>query len=249
MRRGVAAVRRPGFLLYGILSHAVSLASLAYFVLWVYRLGVAKTVDSGAPGDPAVALAVDTVLLAVFCAGHSLLARSRVKRWTRRFVAQPLERATYCLLFGLLLLALCLAWRPLPAVVWRVTAPAAVAAIVALFILFWILHFAAIAWMGYGEFWGLRQVWLAARGEEYRPPAPMTRREFAVSHLLLVVSLMLIPWATPTMSVGQLYFCVFLTVYDVVGAWLSSRDLSDVPAPVPDGAGLARLPAAAAHPR
>jgi len=202
-------------------------------VLWVYRLGVAKTVDSGAPGNPAVAFAVDTVLLAVYCTSHSLLARTSVKRWTRRFVSYPLERATYCLLFGLLLFGLCFAWRPLPAVLWRITSPAGVAAVVALFALGWIVHFGSIFKMGYGEFFGLRQAWLAARGMEYRPPAPMTRRDFAVSHTLLVVSLMWIPWATPTMSEGQLYFCVFLAAYDILGAWLSNRDLSDVPAPVP----------------
>jgi len=205
-------------------------------VLWVYRIKVAKTVDSGVPGDPAVAFAVDTALLTVFCTSHSLFARTSVKRWTRRFVAYPLERATYCLLFGLLLLGLCFAWQPLPAVLWRITSPAGVAAIVAVFALGWIVHFGAIFCMGYGEFFGLRQAWLATRGEEYRPPAPMTRRDFVVSHGLLVVSLMWIPWATPVMSVGQLYFCVFLAAYDIVGAWLSHRDLGDVPAPVPRAA-------------
>jgi len=226
-------MRKPAYLIYAIISQLVGLGSLAYFVFWVYRIGVAKTIDSGAPGKPIAAFAVDTVLLAVFCVSHSVLARTSVKRWTRRFVPHPLERATYCLLFGLMLFWLCFAWRPLPAVVWQVTAPSGIAAIVALFGLCWVVHFASIFWMGYGEFFGLRQAWLAARGEEYRPPAPMARRDFAVSHAFLVISLILIPWATPTMSIGQLYFCVFLALYDVVGAWLSSRDLSDVPSPVP----------------
>jgi hypothetical protein len=227
-------MKKPGFLLYAIFSQAVGLASLAYFALWVYRIWVAKTVDSGVPGDPKVAFAVDTILLAVYCTGHSLLARTSVKRWMRRFIPYPLERATYCLIFGLLLFALCFAWLPLPDVVWRITSPAGVTAIVALFILFWVAHFGSIFWFGYAEFFGLRQAWLAAHGEEYRPPAPMTQGAYAASHGLLVVSLMLIPWATPVMSVGQLYFCVFLAVYDVVGAWLSARDMSDVPAPVPE---------------
>jgi methanethiol S-methyltransferase len=227
-------MKKPVFLLYGILSQVVGLGSLVYFGFWIYRIGVDKTVDSGVPGNPVAAFAVNTVLLGVFCASHSLLARTSVKQWMRRFVPHLLERATYCLIFGLLLFGVCFAWRPLPEVVWQITSPGGVTTIVALFALFWIVHFGAIFWMGYGEFFGLRQTWLAARGEEYRQPAPMTQRDFAVSHLLLVVSLMLIPWATPTMSVGQLYYCVFLSVYDVVGAWLSSRDLSDVPAPVPD---------------
>ena len=164
------------------------------------------------------------MLLAIFCAAHSVLARTRVKQWTRRFVPRPLERATYCLVFAVLLVGLCLAWQPVPQVMWRITSPAGVAAILALFVLAWVAHFAAIFWMNYAEFFGLRQCWLAAHGKEYRPPTPLNRRDFAISHTMLVVSLMAIPWFTPVMSLGQLYFCSFLVLYDVIGSWLAHRD-------------------------
>ncbi|MFY9823265.1 MAG: hypothetical protein WAM82_17920 [Thermoanaerobaculia bacterium] len=234
-------MKKPGYLLYGIFSQIVSIGSLVYFSFWVYRTGVSKTIDSGVPGNPVTAFAVDTILLGIFCLAHSLLARTSVKQWTRRFVPHLLERTTYCLLFGVLLLGVCFAWQPLPEIVWRITSPAGVTAIFALFLLSWIAHFGAIFWMGYGEFFGLRQMWLAAHGEDYRQPAPMTQRDFAISHVTLVISLMVIPWATPAMSVGQLYYCIFLAVYDLIGAWFSSRDLSDVPAPVPN-AGSSSLP-------
>jgi protein-S-isoprenylcysteine O-methyltransferase Ste14 len=227
-------VRKIGPLVYGVISQIIGLGSLVYFGFWVYRAGVPKTVDSGNPGNPAVAFAVDTFLLAFFCFMHSILARSSVKSWMRRYVPHLYERATYCLFFGLLLLATCFAWRPLPAVVWHITSPGPVAAFVTIFALGWIVHFGSLFWMGYAEFFGLRQVWLAARGEEYHPPAPMTRRDFAISHILLIVSLMWIPFFTPTMSVGQLYFASFFALYDILGAFLSARDLSDVPAPVAD---------------
>lgn len=227
-------MKKPGILAYAIAGHIVAIGSLAYFAFWVYRVGVSKTVDSGAAGDPAVAFAIDTVLLTIFCAAHSILARSSVKRWTRRFVPQPLERATYCLLFGAMLFGLCFAWQPLPRILWRIESPAAVSIVFALFLLSWVAHFGALFWMGYAEFFGLRQAWFAAHGEEYRQPAPMTKRDFALSHIILVVSLMAIPWFTPVMSLGQLWYCIFLSGYDLVGAFFSARDLGDVPAPVPD---------------
>jgi len=227
-------VRKAVPLVYGVVSQIVGLGSLVYFGFWVYRAGVPKTVDSGSTGNLVAAVAIDTFLLAFFCFMHSILARSSVKSRMRRYVPHLYERATYCLLFGLLLFATCFAWRPLPAVLWRITSPAGVAAITTVFALGWIVHFGSLFWMGYGEFFGLRQMSFASRGEEYRPPAPMTRRDFAVSHILLIVSLMWIPFATPTMSVGQLYFAGFFALYDILGAWLSARDLSDVPAPVPN---------------
>jgi hypothetical protein len=235
-------VKHPGALLYGIASQVVSLGSLVYFAFWVYRIGVAKTIDSGVPGNRIFALAVDTLLLTVFCFSHSALARTRVKQWMRQFIPHVYERATYCLLFGVLLFAVCFAWQPLPGIVWRIHSTDGVIAIVALFILSWAVHFGALGWMGYAEFFGLRQCRFAANNEDYRPPEPMERRDFLIAHGLLVVSLMAIPWATPVMSVGQLYFCVFLTAYDVVGGWLSSHDLSDVPVPVTRVVVLRRAP-------
>lgn len=227
-------MKKPLALVYGIITHIIGIGSLVYFGFWVYRFGVAKTVDSGDPGNRVVAFAVDTILLAVFCAAHSIFARSSVKAWMRRSIPFLYERATYCLLFGLLLFAVCFLWRPIPQVLWRITSPAGVNTMLALFAFFWIAHFGALFWMGYAEFFGLRQTWFAARGEAYRPPVPMTRRDFAISHVILIVSLMLLPWATPVMSVGQLYYCIFLATYDLIGAWLSARDMSDVPDPVPD---------------
>jgi hypothetical protein len=227
-------VKKPLALAYGILTHIIGIGSLVYFGFWVYRVGVPKTVDSGDPGNRAVAFAVDTILLTIFCAAHSIFARSSVKAWMRRSIPFLYERATYCLFFGALLFAVCFLWRPIPQVVWRITSPAGVNTMLALFAFFWIAHFGALFWMGYAEFFGLRQTWFAAKGEEYRPPAPMTKRDFAVSHVILIVSLMLLPWATPVMSVGQLYYCIFLATYDLIGAWLSARDMSDVPEPLPD---------------
>ena len=229
-------MKKPAYFLYGVISQIITITSLVYFALWVYRIGVSKTIDSGTPGDPLVAFAVNTVLLAIFCSSHSILARTSVKKVMRRYVPHLLERATYCILFGLMVFGLCFAWRPLPAVVWRITSPGALTAIAAVFIGFWVMHFGSIFWMGYAEFFGLRQTWLAAHGEAYTQPPPMTQRDFAISHLLLIISLAALPWATPVMSVGQLYFALFLTVYDVIGAWFSAKDLSDVPAPVPDAA-------------
>lgn len=40
-----------------------------------------------------------------------------------------------------------------------------------------------------------------------------------MSHVLLIVTLSAIPWFTPKMAAGQLLFCSFAVVYDVIGAW------------------------------
>lgn len=225
-------MRKLGLVAFGALSGLASWASFVYFAGWLTNSVFPKTVDSGPAGAPLASFVIDTLLLLAFCAAHSLLARTSLKTLMRRVIPRNLERASYCMLFGLLMIGLGLAWRPLPAVVWRVEAPAAVAVVWTLFAASWVIHFGAIFWMGYSEFFGLRQIGLALRGEPYSPPPPADERAYLWSHLLLVVGLTLIPWFTPTMSVGHLYFCVFTSVYNVVGAWLSHRDFGDMPAPV-----------------
>lgn len=224
-------MKKPVMLIYGIVSHAVVLACFAYWGLWNYR-AIPNHIDSGVARGPLVAFAMNTVILALYCAAHSYLARWSFKQWLRRFFPHNLERATYCLFFSLLLVGLCFAYQPMPRLLWQVTSASGRNVMLALYLGSWALHFAAIFWINYAEFFGLRQTWLAARGEEYRQPAPQTRRDFAISHIILIVSLSMIPWMTPEMSVGQIYFCSFVTVYNVIGAWLSGRDMSDTPDPI-----------------
>jgi methanethiol S-methyltransferase len=229
-------VKKPIYFVYGVVSHIIVLACFAYYGLWNYRAVVAKNIDSGAVGDPVVSFILNLVILAAYCAAHSLLARWSFKQWLRRRFPQLLERATYCLFFSVLLVGLCFAWRPIPRVLWQVTSPAGLNVMLGLCLFSWALHFASIFWINYWEFFGIRQTWLASRGESYFPPAPQTRRDFAISHILLIVSLSMIPWMVPKMSVGQLFFCSFVTIYNVIGAWLSGRDTSDLLDPVPDTA-------------
>lgn len=220
-------MRKLSLVSYGVVSYLISLGSLVFFAGWLTNLWFPKTVDSGVPGPLARSFIIDTVLLAIFCASHSILARTRVKERMRRFIPRNLERITYCLFFGLLLIGLGLAWQPLPSTVWEITAPEGVATMYALFALSWALHFYAIYLMGWNEFWGLRQVGLALRDKPYQPPPAASERSYWASHGLLVVTLILIPWFSPVMSVGHLYFCVFLSVYDVIGAAYSHRDMGD----------------------
>jgi hypothetical protein len=73
----------------------------------------------------------------------------------------------------------------------------------------------------------LRQIGLAMRGEEYRPLPPVSRGYYLATRLVLVISLALIPWASPIMTAGRLQLGVFMTVYTALGAWLSNRDGGD----------------------
>ena len=49
-----------------------------------------------------------------------------------------------------------------------------------------------------------------------------------VWHVILAVSLAILPFFTPEMSVGHLFLAIIWFSYTALGAWLSHRDPGDV---------------------
>lgn len=218
--------RKLLFALVGLGSYLFSMAAFAAFALWISghdeRLSV-DGVDGGPAGDPVSTWGIDNVLLFVVCLYHSGAARPRVKRWLLEAIPQPIERSVYNAISSLLLLLLMALWRPVPAKVWSL-APAWTGLMHGLFIGAWALMFLGIVLIHHHEFFGLRQVGFGLRDRPYEPLPPVSDRHYTLARVPLMLGLLLIPWATATMSVGHLYFSVFMTAYCVLGSFLSKRD-------------------------
>jgi protein-S-isoprenylcysteine O-methyltransferase Ste14 len=231
--------RKLGLGAYGILCYAGSLVSFYFIYAWLggpagiafpWQLNLAEAPPS------TVAFVGNAALFVAFGLYHSLLARSSLKQRIRRFLPRTLERATYCLTSAVLTVVLCLLWRPFGPVLWEMPSVAGTHAMQLVHVLLWVVHLTAIVLMNHNEFFGLRQIGQAIRGSDYRPPPPVSEFYYLWTRLMLVISLGLIPWATPVVTASRLEFCLFATTYVVLGAWLSNRDRGDVET-VADAAG------------
>lgn len=237
-------MRPVALALYGALSYGASLAS--FYVVYAWLGGpvpLAFHLDDAPRASPAVSLAWNTGLIVLFALYHSVFARTTVKTRTRRLVGRNLERATYNLLSAVLTVLLCVLWLPIPRALWGLASAEAAQAMQLAHGLLWVVHFTSIVLMNHNDFFGLRQLGLAMRGAPYRPLPAVSRRYYLGTRLPLVISLALIPWASAVMTVGRLQFCVFMTAYVALGAWLSNRDPGDVPtvAERPSGSGRPAL--------
>ena len=81
-------------------------------------MAVPRSIDRGVAAPIGAAVAVNVLLLGIFGAQHSVMARPAFKRLWTRVVPQPIERSTYVGVTGLVLFLLFWQWRTLPAIIW-----------------------------------------------------------------------------------------------------------------------------------
>lgn len=211
---------------YGVLSYLVFLATFAYAIGFVAGFGVPKHIDSGLAGPLLPAMLVNAALLGLFAAQHSVMARPAFKRWLMRFVPAHVERSTYVLCASLALLALFAWWRPMPAPVWRVETPALYWALHVLSACGWLLVLVGTFLIGHCELFGLRQVWLHARGQTAAHLPFVTRSFYRIVRHPLMLGFLIAFWSTPRMSQGHLLFALATTGYIVLAVkLLEERDL------------------------
>jgi methanethiol S-methyltransferase len=218
-------MRRFVALTYGVVCYAIFFATFLYLVAFLGNLVVPRTIDSGTPGNVAVALAVNAGLLLLFGVQHSIMARPRFKAWWTRTIPKPVERSTYVLASSACLIALFALWQPIPQPVWQTEGVPALLlqagffAGVGLVLLstFLIDHF---------DLFGLRQVVLYFRGRPYEEKRFTTPLFYKWIRHPLYVGWIVTFWMTPAMSAGHLLFAVVMTGYILMAIPMEERDLA-----------------------
>lgn len=218
-------MKRWLFFFYGVGSHLLFLVTFLYLAAFVGDLPVPQTIDSPATGTTGAAVAINLLLLGLFAAQHSIMARPAFKRIWTRFVPPPIERATYVLIASLLTILLMWQWRGIQPIVWDVQQPILRTAMWGLFAFGWLLVFLVTLMIDHFDLFGTRQAWLYLRGREYESlPFQATWLYKHVRHPLYL-GWTIAFWATPTMTVGHLLFAGVMTGYMALAALVEERDL------------------------
>lgn len=219
-----ASFRRAGILAYGIGSYLTGVAALVALIL--VSLGALPL--TGGPvhlADPVVAALFNLGLLALFGVQHSVMARAAFKRRWTRILHPSMERSTFVLATGVVLLPLVALWQPLPTIVWSASSPVAREVVTGIGLLGWSYLLLATFAIDHFELFGLQQSWRGFRG---RLPVPVPFRErwmYRFDRHPIMSGLLVGLWAVPEMTLGHLLFAAGFSAYVVVGVQFEERAL------------------------
>ncbi|HRJ48932.1 MAG: isoprenylcysteine carboxylmethyltransferase family protein [Phycisphaeraceae bacterium] len=220
-------MRRWIFFAYGLACHGLFLGVYAWMAAFVgnFGFGVLPTIDGPAEDPFWKAFLIDVLLVAIFAAQHSVMARPWFKgRWTR-IIPEPIERSTYVLASCAAVALLMWQWRPIGGVVWDVTDPVWRTILQGVFIFGWVMVPAVSLLINHFDLFGTRQVYLHLRGRAYTNLPFRTPGIYRHVRHPLYVGWIIAFWATPTMTATHLLFAAFLTLYILAAIPFEEKDL------------------------
>ena len=220
-------MNRYGVLAFSLVSYAVGMGGLTYFLLFVGGWEVLPvSVDGGHAAPLPWALAANVALIALFAVQHSVMARPWFKQRLYRVLPAAAERSLYVLISGAALLLLAAGWHNLGGPLWDIQQQPWRLILQVLYGLGWTLAIASSFAINHFELFGVSQAVRNFRGDGEPRPSFMERWFYRFVRHPLQSGVLIGLWATPTMTMSHMLLASLMTLYIFLALQLEERDLA-----------------------
>jgi protein-S-isoprenylcysteine O-methyltransferase Ste14 len=156
--------------IYAIIAYLIGFASLLFWILSASQLIPEISIDRSPEISFPLALIKNIGLVLLFGIQHSVMARKPFKEWVTRILPQPIERSTYVLVSGILLVFLVWQWEPMGGTIWSIPEGSILFYVMyALFFLGWSILFISTFLINHFDLFGLRQTYSELLKKPYTP--------------------------------------------------------------------------------
>lgn len=210
---------------YGLGAYLTGFVALLCFVGFSVGVLTPINVDSAGTLSPGWAGLVDLALIAGFGLQHSVMARPRFKAWLTRHVPAHLERSSYLVATTVALCMLIAFWQPVPGYLWKVEDKLLASTLTGIALGGWGLVLMTTFLISHADLFGLRQIYLHARGLPYTPVAFKAPWLYRWVRHPMQLGVLIGIWSTPSMTVSHLLLAGGMTAYVLIGLLYEERDL------------------------
>jgi methanethiol S-methyltransferase len=220
--------QRIAAFLYGVVCYLAFFGTFLYGVGFLGNLVVPKTIDAAPTIAFTHALLINAGLLLLFAVQHSVMARPWFKRAWTKFVPEPVERSTYVLFSSLALILVFWQWQPMGGVIWEVRSEGPRILLMLIYVSGCAILLLSSFLINHFDLFGLRQVWLYLRGQEYTQLRFRTPFLYRYVRHPLYVGWLLMFWASPVMTSAHLVFAVLSSAYIFAAIQFEEHDLMEL---------------------
>ena len=213
-------------LIYGVVSYAVGMGGLVFFILFVGGWDFLPFhIDSGEPGPLVFALFVNTGLMLLLALQHTVMARPGFKKAWVKVIPPTTERSTYVLLSGVVFFLICFYWQAIAGTLWNVDNQIVRNALTTIQILGWGLVVLSSFVINHFELFGLQQVYYNFADKPEPQPNFTDRFLYKIVRHPLQLGVLIGIWFTATMTMTHLMLSVTMTLYVFIGLHFEEKDL------------------------